>query len=45
MLQVLTNSSICFGTSVIWVSRSLQWITLTPSSIARRLNCCAAIRP
>ena len=31
MLQVLTNSSTCFGWSVICVSRSLQWITLTPS--------------
>ena len=45
MLQVLTNSSICFGTSVIWVSRSLQWITLTPSSLARCANFPAAMWP
>ena len=38
MLQVLTNSSTCLGRSVIWVSRSLQWITLTPSFIASRLK-------
>ena len=31
MLQVLTNSSTCLGRSVICVSRSLQWITFTPS--------------
>jgi len=38
MLQVLTNSSTCFGTSEIWVSRSLQWMTLTPIFCARTLN-------
>ena len=32
MLQVLTNSSTCFGWSVICVSRSLQWMTFTPSA-------------
>ena len=31
MLQVLTNSSTCLGRSVICVSRSLQWMTFTPS--------------
>ena len=44
MLQVLTNSSTCFGRSVTCVSRSLQWMTLTPSWRARWLNSCAAIR-
>ena len=38
MLQVLTNSSTCFGWSVICVSRSLQWITFTPSFFASWLN-------
>ena len=40
MLQVLTNSSTAFGTSEICVSRSLQWMTFTPSSIASSLNVC-----
>ena len=30
-LQVFTNSSTCLGTLVIWVSRSEQWMTFTPS--------------
>ncbi len=38
MLQVLTNSSTCFGRSVICVSRSEQWMTLTPRARARWLN-------
>jgi len=45
MLQVLTNSSICFGTSVICVSRSLQWMTLTPSSMARWLKLRVEMNP
>ena len=42
-LQVLTNSSTCFGLLVICVSRSLQWITFTPSFIARWLNFCSSM--
>ena len=38
MHQVLTNSSTCLGWSVICVSRSLPWMTFTPSFMASRLK-------